>query len=65
MVFVRNLQAGQFHVPNPQIEPLSDAPKFLSRILHGMVLSQRNSETPGGSGFKIELFRETFYSVEL
>jgi hypothetical protein len=30
-----------------------------------MVLPQRNSETPGDSGFKIELFRETFYSVEL
>jgi len=30
-----------------------------------MVLSQRNRESPGGSGFKIELFRETFYSVEL
>jgi hypothetical protein len=30
-----------------------------------MVLSQRIRETPGYSGFEIELFRETFYSVEL
>jgi len=46
MVFVGDLQAGEFDVADAQIEPFSDSAQLLSSVLHAMMISQ-----PRGNAF--------------